>query len=275
MIPFYLFRLHHITVIGLLLYSVNFLSGCAKKAKPTPEQSNAALIGEWVSYQGIRENVRMIVKPNGESWMIDRQGIASKAKIWTNSQSQPMHMDLISPTDSWMTTYEFSDYDTIYILPLQAGLKQVRHNVSTETGIKFTRVSNKTDLDPSNRVAPEKPTIAERQESEASLYLNTLSFAQRDYSNAKQIFARKLSEMNPGFSDDFVGYNYQVLPWGNDKTLITAEPSDANMNSFTALVTKNMVEKCRSLQPSTTAPQFMDTGNGQFSCGPGSEISNK
>jgi hypothetical protein len=272
-----LYSRNRLLLIGLIFCSISLFSGCIfKKAdKPTPEKAASALVGEWQAFGGMDGIIRMILQPNGEAWAIDYQGTATKYLYWTNSQSQPMHLDLFSSTDSRMTTYEFSDYDTIRILPKHSGLQQLRTNITPTTGIEFNRVSDQTDLDPTIRIASAKLPTAAAQEAEASLYLNALIFAQRDYHDAKKAFADRLADMDPGFSDDFLGYQYQILNWGSQDLLITAQPSAPNLRSFTALLStgegySSAISRCRSLQPTMTAPQFVKSSTGSV-CGSGSE----
>jgi Type IV pilin-like G and H, putative len=270
---------NQLSLLALLLCSsLYLLSGCqVKKAdKPTPEKAASALVGEWQAFGGMDGIIKIIFQPNGEAWIVDFQGTATKSWYWTNSQSQPMHLDIFSSADSRMTTYEFSNYDTIRILPKHAGLQQLRENITpNRIGVEFNRTSDRTDLDPSIRIASNKLPTAERIEAEASLYLNALIFAQRDYHQSKKVFSDRLSDMDPGFSDDFLGYSYQILKWGSQDLLITAQPSNPNLKSFTALLatgegSSSAISRCRSLQPMMTAPQFFKNDNG-FRCGSDSE----
>lgn len=271
-------RRYQISLIGLLFFALSILSGCAvkKAAKPTPDKANSALIGQWQAAGGMDGILKIIFQPNGEAWIIDFQGKATKSLYWTNSQSQPMHLDLFSSSDTRMTTYEFTDYDTMRILPKHAGLQQVRANITeTNVGVEFNRVTDLVDLDPSIPIASNKLPTAENIEAEASLYLNALIFAQRDYHSGKKVFSDRLSDMDPGFSDDFFGYNYQILKWGSQDLLITAQPSTPNLKSFTAILStgegfSSSISRCRSVQPTMTVSQVLKSGN-ELTCGTGSE----
>jgi Type IV pilin-like G and H, putative len=271
---------HSFLPIISLLYPTLLLSGCIPSKPPTPAAAAVpqALIGEWRaidtedSNRGLDGIKKIVFTSTQEAWLIDRGNNAYKSLYWTNPTSRPMHIDILSSSAGlWMTSFKFLDADKIKILPQQQGLQQMRHPNLDAGGVNLRRISNQTELDPSIKIQSNQLPSAHERESPVNLYLNTLIFAQRDYYDEKRVFATQLSEMNPGFTNDFLGYRYQVLLWGDRKVLIVAQPLTSGLKSFSALLATgeghgSSIITCQSKQPTTEAPRFIKYTNQPYVC---------
>lgn len=270
-------RLPLFILLGCL--PIFLLAGCLPKGKPpTPEVTAQALIGEWRalptedSNQGLDGIKKIVFTSTQETWLIDHSNKAYKGLYWINPTAQPMQIDILAaPGGFWMTTFKFIDADTVKILPHQQGLQQMRHPNLDSGGINLRRISNQTELDQSIKVETNQLPPAQVRERLVNLYLNTLIFAQRDYHDEKRVFATQLSEMNPGFSSDFLGYRYQVLLWGDRNVLIVAQPLSSGLKSFSALLAtgegySSSITTCQSKQPTSEAPKFIKYSNQPYVC---------
>ncbi len=279
------FRYQHsfVSIISLL-YPTLLLSGCIPKGKPpTPTAVPQALVGAWQaiatedSPQGLDGVKKIVFTSAQEAWLIDRDNNAYKSAYWINSTSQPMSMDILgTPGGLWMTSFKFLDADTIKILPHQQGLQQMRHPNLESGGVKLWRVSRKTELDQAEKIKTDQLPAARNQERLVNQYLNTLIFAQRDYHDEKRVFTTQLADLNPGFTNDFLGYRYQVLLWGDRNVLIVAQPLASGLKSFSALLAtgegySSSITTCQSKQPTTEAPRFVKYTNQPYVCADNAE----
>lgn len=264
--------------IVLLLCPLSLLSGCISKEKPTSETAAKALIGEWQAVktentiQGLDGVKKIVFTSAKEAWLIAPNNRAYKSLYWMNPTSRPMNMDILAPSVGiWMTTYQFLDADTIQILPHQQGLQQKRPGGLDSGGVSFRRISSKGELDEAIKVEKDALPSAQAQESEANLYMNTLIFALRDYHDKNRTFTTKLSDLNPGFTNDFLDYRYQVVLWGDKNVLIYVQPLSSGLKSFSALLTtgeglSSAIATCRSKQPTLVAPTFVKYPDGPYIC---------
>jgi Type IV pilin-like G and H, putative len=278
---------HPLLCVTLFLSPIFLLTGCLSKGKPpTPETAAQALIGEWQavntedSRQGLDGVKKIVFTSAKEAWLIDQNNKAYKSLYWMNPKSQPMQLDILSSSvGMWMTTYRFLDADTIKILPHQQGLQQMRHGNLESGGVNLRRISSQAELDQAIPVQKETLPAAQEQEGSVNLYLNTLIFAQRDYHDEKRVFTTRLADLNPGFTNDFLGYRYQVLLWGDSHSerlrqrnvLIVAQPLASGLKSFSALLAtgegySSSITTCQSKQPTSVAPTFVKHPEGPYIC---------
>ncbi|UBF29449.1 type IV pilin-like G/H family protein [Kovacikia minuta CCNUW1] len=275
---------HRFLFAVLLLSPVFLLAGCRAKSKPpTPETTAQSLLGEWQAVkterliQGFDGVKKIVFTSANEAWLVDYDNNAYKSMYWLEPNSQPMHIDILSTSNrEWMTTFKFLDGDTIKILPHQQGLQQMRHPKLDSGGVDLQKISKETNLDQGVKVQTDRLPSIHEQERSANLYLNTLIFAQRDYYDGKRTFATQLSEMNPGFTHDFMGYRYQILPGGNQNLIIAAQPLASGLKSFSALLVtgegySSAITICQSKQPTQAAPTFVQHSGGSYMCAANAE----
>jgi Type IV pilin-like G and H, putative len=269
---------HLLLSVLLFLSPIFLLTGCIPKGKPpTPDTAAQALIGEWQavntedSRQGFDGVKKIVFTSTQEAWLIDQNNKAHKSLYWMNPASQPMQMDISSSAGVWMTTYKFLDADTIKILPHQQGLQQMRHGNLDSGGVNLRRISSQAELDPDIQIQKGILPAAREQELPVNLYLNTLIFAQRDYHDEKRVFTTRLANLNPGFTNNFLGYRYQVLLSGDRNLLIVAQPLASGLKSFSALLVtgegySSSIATCQSKQPTSVAPTFVKHPEGPYVC---------
>lgn len=246
------------------------------------------LQGLW-QFEQDGDTIYLIFTPDDEAIFLlpDRDGeevfIAVQMTYNIDPTQSPIHLDLITDTDTALTIFEISNNGQELRINLDSTTETTRPEELKESDVVMTRVSDETEI-PEDISVINLDTIANDTPSIPIQFITILLQGQQAYYQANNIFAEDVLEL--GFATlletDEYFYRMQRDREGTSLVTIAAIPKTSELISYVGAVfavetngqRQTIAGICQSEEPveELPIPQISEQNSGEIQCPSGASL---
>ncbi|MBL1176536.1 type IV pilin-like G/H family protein [Pantanalinema sp. GBBB05] len=256
--------------LGIWLFSGAVLLGGVTTCResltsklPLPDQVASVLVGRWIFRNQARHtwnfNDALIFLPDRTFIAINGDDVV-RGRYWINVNTRPMHIDLAlaDPHDWFRGSFALPDPQTLLLERKIVGNTAPARptEIRVNQAFVYHKVSEQTTLPPEvGRIRDQVPSVVVREQLGRG-YIIQMMFAQREYFDRTKTYALRLSQIQAGFYEEDIDYQYQVIPKSANWIWMIAQAKHPDLRSFTAEVGRGFIA-CAANQPSFQPPRIV------------------